>query len=161
MKNDNLKLEIFKRRTGVTILELMISIAVLAILVAISIRALNPAGQFATSRNSQRSLYTLSILNAIRANIADTRTGIFTCTSGDIPTTTRRMASGAGNYNIAPCLIPDYMNILPYDPSATSSYFTSVTDYNTGFDIYKNSSTGAITISAPFAELGKVIQTTR
>lgn len=150
-----------KKKDGVTILELMISIAVLAILLAIGIRALNPGGQFAASRNSNRSQYILSIMNAVRANIADTRTGIFTCAAGDIPTSTKRMASGAGNYDIAPCLVPDYMNVLPFDPAATSSYFNSITNYNTGFDIVKVSSTGAITISAPYAELGKTIQLTR
>jgi len=152
---------IYSKKRGVTILELMISIAVLAILLAISIRALNPSGQFAASRNSQRSLHTLSILNAIRSNIADTRTGIFTCVAGDISTATKRMASGAGNFDIAPCLIPNYMNVIPFDPSASSSYFTSLTDYNTGYNVFKSSSTGAITVSAPFAELGKTIQSTR
>ncbi len=149
---------------GVTILELMISIAVLAILMAISIRALNPAGQFAASRNSQRSLHVMAILNSIRSNIADTRTGIFTCAAGDIPTSTKRMASGVGNFDIAPCLIPNYMNVIPIDPSASSSYFTSVSDYNTGYNVIRNVSgtvSVSITVLAPNAELGKTIQSSR
>mgnify|MGYP001616150093 CR=1 FL=1 len=164
MKNDNTKLKIIRKREGVTILELMISIAVLAILMAISIRALNPSGQFAASRNSQRNLHVLAILNSIRSNIADTRTGIFTCAAGDIPTTTKKMASGSGNYNIASCLIPNYMNVLPIDPSASSSYFNSVTDYNSGYNVVRNVSgtvSVSITVSAPNAELGKTISVTR
>ncbi len=171
MKNDSSKLKIrnwdlkiWTQRKGVTILELMISIAVLAILMAISIRALNPAGQFAASRNSQRSLHVLAILNSIRSNIADTRTGIFTCAAGDIPTSTKKMASGAGDYNIASCIIPNYMNIFPIDPSASSSYFTSVNDYNSGYSVVRNTSgtvSVSITVSAPYAELGKVIQVSR
>jgi len=159
MKNDSSKLKIrnwdlkiWTQRKGVTILELMISIAVLAILMAISIRALNPAGQFAAS------------INSIRSNIADTRTGIFTCAAGDIPTSTKKMASGAGDYNIASCIIPNYMNIFPIDPSASSSYFTSVNDYNSGYSVVRNTSgtvSVSITVSAPYAELGKVIQVSR
>ena len=148
------------QRSGITLLEIIISMAILVILLVITITAMNPGGQVAMARNSQRKFHITSILNAIRANLADTRTGIFICANGDLPTSTKRMASGAGNYDIASCLIPNYLNILPYDPSASSSYWTDFSNYNTGYNLVKNASTGAITVSAPYAELGKVISIT-
>ena len=148
-------------KKGITLLEIIISMAILVILLVITIRAMNPGGQIAMARNSQRSFHVTSILNAIRSNLADTRTGTFICANGDLPTSTKKMASGAGNYDIASCLIPNYLNILPFDPSASSSYWTDLNNYNTGYNLIKNSSSGAITVSAPFAELGKTISVTR
>lgn len=142
-------------------MELLISIAILAIILGVWVVKLNPVGQFASSRNSERSLHLNAILNAIRQNVADTRTGIFTCANGDIPTTTKRMAVGAGNYDIAPCLVPNYMNNLPFDPATSSARYTSVTDYDTGYTVVKNASTTEITVAAPAAELGKTIKVTR
>lgn len=138
-------------------MELLIAITILVVLTAVALWALNPVGQIKRARNSQRSLHISAILNAVRANIADTRTGIFTCATGDIPTSTKLMATGAGNYNLGSCIVPNYLQILPFDPSASSSYFTSLNDYNTGYNIVKNASSGEITVSAPYAELGKVI----
>ena len=149
------------REYGLTIIELLISVAILVIILALGIIVLNPVAQFASARNSQRRFHIESVLNSIRSNIAATRTGVFTCSNGDIPTTTKRMASGPSNYNIAPCLVPNYLQNMPFDPSATSSYYSSVTDYNTGYDVLKNASTGEITVSAPFAESGKTISVTR
>lgn len=142
-------------------LEILISMAILVILLVLSVRALNPVGQFTAARNSQRKFHVESLVNAIRSNYADSRTGIFNCANGDVPTSTKRMAVGANNYNIAPCLVPNYMNNLPFDPSASSSYYTSVSDYNTGYNVLRNASTGEVTVSAPYAELGKTISVTR
>ena len=148
-------------RRGITLLEILISMAILVVLLVITITAMNPGGQVATARNNQRTFHLETIENAIRSNIADTRTGIFTCANGDIPTTTKRMASDGGNYNIAPCLIPNYMDLMPHDPSASSSFWTDTSNYNTGYNVIKNASTGAVTVSAPYAELGKNISVTR
>jgi prepilin-type N-terminal cleavage/methylation domain-containing protein len=147
-------------KKGLTLIELVVSIAILVIVLAGGLIALDPARQFAQARNSQRGFHINAIINAIRENVANTRTGIFTCASGDIPTSSKRMAVGAGNYDIAPCLVPDYMQILPFDPATTSARYTSATDYDSGYYVAKNAS-GTITVSAPAAELGKVISVTR
>ena len=148
-------------KKGLTLIELVISIAILAVILALGIVILNPVGQFAAARNSQRKFHLESVMNAIRSNIADSRTGIFNCANGDIPTSTKRMASASGSYNIAPCLVPNYLQNMPFDPSGSGSFYTNVTNYHTGYDVFKSSSTGEITISAPFAESGKVISVTR
>ena len=68
--------------------------------------------------------------------------------------------AGAGNYNIAPCLVPIYAFSLPFDPVATSGHYASVSDYDTGYSI-SIATSGVITLSAPYAELGKTISITR
>ena len=140
-----------------TLIEILTAMAILVIVAAIGLISLNIPGQFARARNNQRSNHLNAILVGVRQNIADNRTGIFTCASGDIPTSTKRMAIGAGNYDVAPCLVPIYLQNLPFDPATTSARYNSVTDYDTGYYILKASSTGEIIISAPTAELGQSI----
>lgn len=149
-------------RKGITLIEIIIAIAIAAIVSGLIIVALNPAGQLAQARNLERKAHLNAILNGIRQNIADNRTGALACAAGDIPTSTvKRMATGAGNFDIAGCLIPTYLNVLPFDPSASSSYFNTLADYNSGYNVTKSSSTGQVTVSAPYAEFGQVISVTR
>src|SRR5438552_2765580 len=145
-------------QSGLTLIEIIVALAMLAIIGVVGFVALNPAGQIGTARNNQRTSNINTILIAIRENIADTRTGIFNCTAGDIPTSSKKMASGAGNYDLAGCLLGNhYIDALPHDPSASSSHYISNSDYDTGYFVIKNASTGKITVSAPYAEFGKVI----
>ena len=142
-------------RKGMTLIEIVIVIALITILTGIYFLAANPAGQLANSRNQERSLHLQTIMNAIRQNIADQNNEQFACATGALPTSTsKRMASGgaSGTYDIGPCLIPTYIFSLPFDPSATSGHYTANTDYDTGYNIQINSSTGQITLSAPYAE---------
>ena len=145
---------------GFTLIELVVTIAVMTIVVASTLVALNPAGRLAGARNSQREAHLNTILNAIRQNLADNR-GTFSCAAGDIPTTTKKMATGAGNYDIYGCLVPNYIYSLPFDPGTSTAHFASATDYDTAYMIYKASSTGIITLTAPAAELKKTISLTR
>lgn len=149
-------------RRGLTLIELTIVITLMAILITVYFLAANPGGQLAASRNSRRSLDLQTIMNAVRQNIADQANGQFSCASGPVPTSTKRMtnAAGAGNYNIAPCLITTYLFALPFDPTATSGHYTSVSDYDSGYSIVVNAS-GTITLSAPYAELGKTVSVSR
>lgn len=149
------------KRNGMTLIEIVIVIALITIITGIYFLAANPAGQLASSRNTERALQLQTIMNSIRANIADQSNEQFSCSSGTIPTSTMRMTSSAGGYNIGPCLVPTYTYNLPFDPSASSSHYLSNTDYDTGYYISINSSTGQITLSAPYAELGKTISVTR
>ncbi len=147
-------------RSGITLFEILIAIALIVVLTGAILVFANPLQLIAGARNSQRNSHITAVANAIRQNIADTRTGAFTCTSGEIPTSSRKMASGAGNYDIAPCLVPTYLRVLPIDPSGTSSRFNSISDYDTNYWVMKNASTGEVTVTAPLAELGKTISIT-
>lgn len=148
-------------RKGMSIMEIVIYLTLFVIITTAGILALNPGGQLAAARNNERTLHLQAIMNSIRQNIADQAGGTFSCASGAIPTSTKTMATGAGNYDIAPCLIPNYLNSMPFDPSTSTAHWTSVTDYNTGYKIIKNATSGEITVSAPSAELGKIISIIR
>jgi prepilin-type N-terminal cleavage/methylation domain-containing protein len=146
-------------RKGMTLIEIVITITLMAILVGVYFVVANPAGQLASSRNSERFLHLQAIMNAVTQNVADQGNRQFSCSSGPLSTSTKRMTStaGAGNYNIAPCLVPTYLAFLPFDPSTSSARYNSVSDYDTGYTISINASGTVITLKAPAAELGKTI----
>ncbi len=149
------------KRSGMTIMEIIIVIAILGIMVAVGVVAMNPGGQLANSRNSKRALDLQTIMNGIRANISDQMGQTFSCAAGTVPTSTKRMAPGAENYDIAPCLVPTYLLALPFDPSTSSAHYNSNSDYDTGYYIVRNASTGQITLTAPAAERGKTVSIIR
>lgn len=152
-----------KSRRGLTLIEVLIATALVVITAGIGIILLNPAGQFAQARNTQRQLELQGVMNAVRQNIADATTGVFSCSSGPLPTTAEIMSSatGTGNYNIAPCLVPEYLQTMPFDPLASSADYISNTNYDTDYTIVYNPSTTEITVAAPYAELGTPVSITR
>lgn len=150
------------RRRGLTLIEIIVAIALIALLGGLGLIALNPAGQLAKSRNTQREFHLNGIMNAIRQNMADTSGGGFTCAAGPLPTSTAmKMAAGGGNYDIAPCLVPVYLPTMPFDPSAPGAGYASNSDYDTGYTIIRNATTGQVTLNAPEAELGEAVEVTR
>src|SRR5512141_336010 len=66
-------------RRGFTLIELLVVIGILAILLAITLIAINPARQFSQSNNTKRSSDVNAILNAINQYMADNH--------GDLPGT--------------------------------------------------------------------------
>ena len=141
-------------------MEILIVIAILAILFAIGLVTMNPAGQFARARNQQREFHINAIRNAMKQKEADDRLGQFVCVSaGDVPSSTARMS--LGGYNVAPCLVPYYLQSMPFDPSDDNAFYNNIGAYDTGYEIVQNSSTSEITVSAPSAELGEIIFVTR
>jgi type II secretory pathway pseudopilin PulG len=147
---------------GFSLIEIIIALGLVVIVGGLMIRSINPAGQISQARNVQRQADLNTIMNSIRQNIGDSRTGVFSCTAGDIPTSSKKMASsGTSTYDIAPCIIPTYFFTMPFDPVASGARYNSNVDYDTGYYVLKNASTGQITLSAPAAELEKTISITR
>ena len=146
------------KKSGFTLFEIIITVGIIAILAGATIMLINPAQQMARARNVQRQSDINFILNAVGQNIADNR-GTFNCSSGAIPTSSAKMATGA--YNVAPCLVPAYLDKLPFDPKATGAHYASTTDYDTGYFISQSTTTNRVTINAPSAELEQTISVTR
>lgn len=148
------------KKTGFTLLEVLMVIGILAILAGVVLVAVNPARQFKIARDSQRNANVSAILNAIGQNMSD-HAGNFACEGQltEIPTTKSVIASDTG-FDLAPCLVPDYISMLPFDPSRQGAYFTNETDYNTGYSIQTDSN-GRVTVSAEGEVTGNLISVTR
>lgn len=147
-------------KKGFTLIEILIVMAIIAMLAAGVIIAINPARQFATARNTQRWSAVNSILNAVHQNMIDNQgTFDFTnCGAAVMPSSATVIKKTTG-VDLCGCLVPTYMTAMPYDPS-TGSY-TDCAGYDTGYTIYQNATTSRITIAAPQAELEESIDVTR
>lgn len=134
-----------------TLVELIVAVALMAILGVVILINLNPSQQYAKARNTQRISHTNIIAEAVRQRIIDNHGTFQTgCSSGPLPSTSTPMGSGTGKYNIEPCLVPVYLSVMPLDPVVGTSSAI-------GYNIFRDSSTTAITISAPNAELDETI----
>lgn len=145
-------------KKGFTLLEMLIVMALIAILIGIVIAVLNPARQFALARNSTRYAHLNTVMNGISANMTENK-GTFTCASGALPASATNMDSGTG-YDMGPCLVTNYLSSMPFDPSATGAHWTSTADYDAGYTVMQGAD-GRITVAAPTAELSESISLTR
>jgi len=150
--------------SGFTLIEVLVVIGIIAILATIVLVAVNPARQFKLARDSQRTSNVNTLLNAIHQNIAEHK-GVLVCGGvvKEIPTTPRIVKSASiapdNEGDIANCLVPDYVSSLPFDPSIIGSRFIDSTDYNTGYEIFRDSN-NRITASST-GELTATISVTR
>lgn len=151
---------LFKNKEGFTLIEVLIVIAIITMLAAVVIIAVNPARQFAQSRNAQRWAAVSSILNAIHQNMVD-NDGNFNfsgCGASSMPSTST-VVKAIGGVDLCGCLVPTYLAKLPYDPNIGS--YTDCTTYDTGYTVYQDSTTGRMTVAAPSGEIGSTISVTR
>jgi len=143
-----------KNSQGFTLIELLVVIGILAILLAITLIALNPTKHFQGARNAQRSSDVTAILDGIYEYEA--------AHSGSLPASVAGVTSlqqAISDSVINPCsdLVPTYLADLPLDPKTGSKNpstgsVCSATTYNTGYEIAKSASSNRFTISAPAAE---------
>lgn len=146
-------------KKGFTLIELLVVIGILAILLAITLIAINPARQFSQANDTKRRSDVNTILNAINQNMADNK--------GLVPsgiTTTAQEISNTGA-NICGDLVPKYIAALPVDPKTNNG--TPVTDcavvsgYLTKYNVVQSATNNRITVSAPATENLPLISVTR
>ena len=153
-----------RSRSGFTLIELLVVIGILAVLLAITLVAINPARQFSQANNTKRSSDVNALLNAVHQYAADNKGALPT----GIPDTTAGAAvigSGVGQVAICASLVTTYLAALPVDPLTNNgtpvSDCAQVSGYNTNYTVVQSTSDNRITVAAPAAELGAVITVTR
>lgn len=148
-------------KKGFTLIELLVVIGILAILLAITLIAINPARQFGQANNTRRRSDVLQILNAIHQYAAEN--------NGQLPPevlaitgTAATTLNGTNFPNLCGELMTTYIPAIPTDPSLNTPNITdcSVTTWNTGYALAKDAA-NRVTVSAPFADLGATIRVTR
>lgn len=120
-----------KSQKGFTLIELLVVIGILAILLAITLVAINPARQFSQANDTQRQSDVNAILNAINSYAADNKGH----SPAGITTSALTIKSAAGGADLCAALTPKYIASMPYDPTAGS--YTSCTTYDTSYTVIK------------------------
>jgi type IV pilus assembly protein PilA len=135
----------------------LVVIGVLAVLLTITLIAINPARQFSQSNNTKRASDVNTILNAVHQYAADNKGQL----PAGITTTVQNVSSGGAD--ICALIVTDYVAALPVDPLTNNG--TPVTNcgvaYDTNYTIVRSAANNRITVSAPAVELGQVISVTR
>lgn len=143
-----------KFKKGFTLIEVLLVVAIIAILAGIVIIAVNPSKQLADARNAQRRSDATTILNATYQYAVDN--------NGTLPasittTPTAVCATGGTCTGIIDLTVlttsEKYLVSMPKDP-------TSGTANSTGYNISK-SANGRVTVAAPSAENSVTISVTR
>ncbi len=103
-----------KNNKAFTLIEVLLVIAIIAVLAAAVFVAINPAKNISDARNTQRRSDVTQILNAISQGFIDnvTLSGVPTCAL--VPAGTH-IGTGVGLVN-ASALVPTYIAGIPMDP---------------------------------------------
>lgn len=153
-----------KEQKGFTLIELLVVIGILAILLAITLIAINPARQFGQANDTKRRSDITQVLNAI---------GQYTASNGGIlpAEVTALTASAAAtplndtNFpDLCGQLVPNYVPALPMDPNLPNSQ-AGISNCagawgNTGYSLSRDAN-NRITVTATSYDGTTPIQVTR
>ena len=162
MNTDMKTAQFRKLEKGFTLIELLVVIGILAVLLAITLIAINPARQFSQANNTKRSSDVNAILNAVGQYAADNK-GTLPAGIGTTALPIQKSGTPANDADICASLVTQYMAALPVDPLTNNG--TPITscaaNYDTGYEISRSATDNRITVSAPDAELSQTITVTR
>lgn len=142
------------KRKGFTLIEVLLVVAIIAILAGIVILAVNPAKQLADTRNAQRRSDVNTIINAIYQYSIDNNGNLpasITIAGGDA-CVTGGDCTGLVDLSVLTAN-GKYLVAMPKDPS-------SATVNDTKYLVVKDVN-GRVVVSAPDAEQGATISVTR
>lgn len=156
----------FKSQKGFTLIELLVVIGILAVLLAITLIAINPARQFAQANDTKRRSDVNAILNAVGQYMADNK--------GELPAGITAVSQSIADPDIAvaddgadicAALVPTYIAALPTDPTTGDDEAIDETGcagvYNTGYTIIQSAANNRVTVAATPEIAGAVISVTR
>ena len=142
---------------GFTLIELLVVIGILAILLSITLIAINPAKQFSQANDTKRRSDVNAILNSIDQYAADNK--------GQLPTGVTATLQTISNTGADVCssLITKYLAALPVDPLTNNgtAIATCSAAYATNYQVVKSATDNRVTVSAPATENGAIISVTR
>jgi type IV pilus assembly protein PilA len=155
------KLKTLKQnKKGFTLLEVLLVVAIIAVLAGIVIIAINPGKNLGDTRNSQRQADVTTILNGVYQYSLDNNgslpTGI-TTTSTEICATGASSCTGLVDLSTVTAN-GKYLVSIPKDPQCGTG--TVCAANGTGYKVSKDAN-GRITVTAPSAEQSKTISVTR
>ena len=138
-----------KMNKGFTLIEILVVIAIIALLAAVVFVALDPVKRFADARNSRRWNDVNSILTATHEYIVDN--------DGSLPTGLTSSMSATEMGTCGTCVdlatpLGTYLKSIPQDPQGDAS--------NTGYEIVVDAN-NIVTVSATNAENSETVQVSR
>lgn len=137
----------FRNRKGFTLIELLVVIGILAVLLAITLIAVNPAQNLKDADDTKRRSDINAILNAVSQYMVDNN-GVVTGLS--IPATATDIKD-TGGVNLC-SLVPTYIAALPRDPAILNGVDIPCTvgvAYTSGYQI--SATSNRVTVTAPSA----------
>ena len=159
-----------RNQQGFTLLEVLLVVAIIAILAGIVIIAINPGKQLADSRNAQRSADVTTILNAIYQYSLDNNGSLPAAGGGVVITTTvteickTNAVSCTGLVDLGVgglTVLGKYLVSMPIDPSCPTNCAGANGVNGTGYKVAKDAN-GRITVDATLhIENSKTITVTR
>lgn len=111
-------------KKGFTLIELLVVIGILAILLAITLIAINPARQFGQANDTRQRSDVLQILNAIHQYVAENNGQLPASVAGLDVNTPTVLSSATTLAPLCGQLVTNYLPALPVDPTLNAPNIT-------------------------------------